>query len=118
MSRSIRRHMLPIEDHEQGEDFIVHLQGPILNAFLIPKVGIIKLHSLHDENIQSKTFILRIFQDGQTIPYHFSYVDTVTDSVGASYHVCQYTEDDEAWTPASMSDADVPSVVNSEPSHS
>jgi hypothetical protein len=114
VSRSIRRHLLPIEDHELGEDFILHLQGPVLSVSAMGEN--IQVHTLHDDTILSKTFILRIFANGQNIPYHFTYVGTVPMPLGMAYHVCQYTEDDEAWTPASMNGEDAQSVTSLAPS--
>lgn len=115
MSRSIRQAVIDPDDDET----ILHLRGPILNAMVLNTSlsSVIYLFAYYDEDAAETLTIIRTYEPGQTIPDHFKYVDTV--SVGNRvYHICSYREDEDEWTPASMSDVDALSVSTSEASNS
>jgi hypothetical protein len=105
--------------NQDDEETIVHLRGPILKALAYSTnfdVSIL-LFAHHDENVPETVHIIRTYEPGETIPYHFEYVDTVAFG-GRILHVCAYREGDEVWTPASIQDDAAPSANNSEASSS
>jgi hypothetical protein len=111
VSRAIR-HFVINQDDEQT---IVHLRGPILKtlAYTTNFDVSILLFAHYDDTIPESVHIIRLFQSGETIPYHFEYVDTVSFG-GQVRHVCAYREGDEVWTPVSIQDDAVPSANSSE----
>jgi hypothetical protein len=106
VSRAIRQFVI-----DPDEDTIVHLHGAILGAHAMRgNIGnAVLMLAYYDDNVQETTHIIRIFKSGENIPYHFTYVDTVTFASDI-FHVCSYCEDDEAWTPTSTNDDAAPSA--------
>lgn len=102
------QHVIPLDQMEDN----LHLTGNIVHMEAW-SASSIKIYFTDIENATERIEHLRIFETGETIPNHYEYLDTVVVGRTAA-HVCRYTESEDPWIPATMSDGVVLNVDSSE----